>query len=493
MMNSVRPNKACLSCILLLFGSQVYPQTARDYFSTFQNQARQEYNNFRLRANLEYIDFLREAWVEYQKMPALHAPKLDPHVPPIVLPEEELIKPLRNERIPFEEIFKPDSNPTTQPEPIVQIPESPNLEERGFEFVFMGTKEIVRIGNDHRIYLADCDENCVANAWVAMCHERYNNVIRDCLIIRQKRSLCDWAYYKMLVYLGEAFYGKNTNESVLLTAFIYSQSGYSMRLANTGGRLEMLFASRHLIYSLPFFEIDSVRFYSTIANDAESYIMPLGFSCEKPMSLLLNHSPQFTLLETPLRILQSERYPDIQVSTTTNKNLIDFFSTYPDSQIEDNLMTRWAIYAETPLSQAMKQNLYPQMKNMLQGYSQLEAANRLLNWVQTAFVYNYDDKVWGNDRVFFAEETLFYPYCDCEDRSILFSRLVRDILGLNVVLVYYPGHLATAVAFSEFVQGDFLMVDGVRYTIADPTYINAPVGLSMPDVNNQTAKVILLR
>lgn len=95
--------------------------------------------------------------------------------------------------------------------------------------------------------------------------------------------------------------------------------------------------------------------------------------------------------------------------------------------------------------------------------------------------------------MFFAEETLFYPYCDCEDRSILFSRLVRDILGLNVVLVYYPGHLATAVAFSEFVQGDFLMVDGVRYTIADPTYINAPVGLSMPDVNNQTAKVILLR
>jgi hypothetical protein len=107
-------------------------------------------------------------------------------------------------------------------------------------------------------------------------------------------------------------------------------------------------------------------------------------------------------------------------------------------------------------------------------------------------VYEYDDKVWGGDRAFFAEETLYFPYADCEDRSVLFSRLVRDLVGLNVVLLYYPGHLATAVAFSEEVYGDYLVYDNQRYIVCDPTYIGAPVGRTMPNMNNQEAQIIVL-
>ena len=95
--------------------------------------------------------------------------------------------------------------------------------------------------------------------------------------------------------------------------------------------------------------------------------------------------------------------------------------------------------------------------------------------------------------LFFAEESLFYPYCDCEDRSILFSRLVRDLLGLKVLLVYYPGHLATAVHFTESVTGDYISLDNQKYVVCDPTYIGAPVGATMPDMDNESAKVILLK
>ena len=132
------------------------------------------------------------------------------------------------------------------------------------------------------------------------------------------------------------------------------------------------------------------------------------------------------------------------------------------------------------------------MREKIAGLSEKDAVERLLNWVQTAFKYEYDEKVWGHDRVFFAEETLYYPYCDCEDRSILLSRLVRDLLGLKVILVYYPGHLAMAVGFTEDVAGDYIIQGGKRYVVCDPTYINAPVGMTMPDMNNQTARIILL-
>ena len=118
---------------------------------------------------------------------------------------------------------------------------------------------------------------------------------------------------------------------------------------------------------------------------------------------------------------------------------------------------------------------------------------RLLNFVQTAFVYEYDNKVWGGDRAFFAEETLYYPYADCEDRAIFLSRLVRDLLRLDVILVFYPGHLAMAVCFTQNVAGDYIMLNGKKYIICDPTYIGAPVGLTMPDMDNATAQVILLQ
>ena len=155
-------------------------------------------------------------------------------------------------------------------------------------------------------------------------------------------------------------------------------------------------------------------------------------------------------------------------------------------------MTRWAMYANTPLCKEVQDELYPQLKRALSGISQLMAVEKLLNWVQTAFVYELDDKVWGGDRALFADETLYYPYCDCEDRSILFTRLVRDLLGLKCILIYYPGHVATAVNFSEQTGGDYILTGGRRFVVCDPTYIGAPVGRTMPKMDNSKAKVILL-
>ena len=151
------------------------------------------------------------------------------------------------------------------------------------------------------------------------------------------------------------------------------------------------------------------------------------------------------------------------------------------------------MYANTPMEKDITERLYPAMKEKLKGLGQLDAVNKILNWVQTAFIYEYDNKVWGGDRAFFSEESLYYPYCDCEDRSILFTRLVRDLLGLKCVLVYYPNHLASAVCFTENIKGDYITLDGNRYTVCDPTYIGAPVGLTMPDMDNKTASVILLK
>jgi hypothetical protein len=49
------------------------------------------------------------------------------------------------------------------------------------------------------------------------------------------------------------------------------------------------------------------------------------------------------------------------------------------------------------------------------------------------------------------------------------------------------------VGFNEPVEGDFLMLDGRKFIVCDPTYIGAKVGDTMPIVSNDQATVILLQ
>ena len=229
------------------------------------------------------------------------------------------------------------------------------------------------------------------------------------------------------------------------------------------------------------------------SEDDDMMIMTVEFPAPThPMRISLEQENMFAENISQTRTLASQRYPEMKTAVSSNLNLISFFDEYPLAFVNNDLRTRWRFYANVPISAHVRKSVYPEFRRLLTGLDELSAVNVLLNFVQTAFVYEYDDKVWGTDRSFFADESLYYPYCDCEDRSVLFSRLVRDLLGLDVVLIYYPGHLATAVKFSSEVSGDYITYDGARYTICDPTYINAPVGMTMPDMDNATAFVVVL-
>lgn len=462
----------------------------RKTYDDFKKQALQKYNDFRTQANEQYAVFLKQAWEQYNALPAIPKPK-DETVPPVTIPEEDKDKTIESNPIPIKEVVVPPT-PDPQPTPIAPIKENSQPQERTIDFVYCGTQCRIRLIKNLNLTLQNCSNEQLSNVWTQLSAEGVlNNTIRDCLAIRVGRNLCDWAYLNLLSSFSKAVYG-NSNEATMLTSYIYAQSGYKMRLGRNEQNIYLLYASEHGIYDIAYFDIDGLKFYPFECNKDQLEICDASLPKEKPLSLYIPQSQQFEYKASKLRTLTSKRYPDVQIHVQVNENMIDFYNTYPTSEINNNFMTRWAMYANTPLDEHVKAILYSALKNKIKGLSQLEAVNKLLNWVQTAFVYEYDDKVWGQDRAFFAEETLYYPYCDCEDRSILFSRLTRDLLGLETILVFYPGHLASAVCFTENVSGDYISLNGKRYVITDPTYIGAPVGRTMPDMDNSQAHVILL-
>lgn len=461
-------------------------------YNSFKESENKKFNDFRRKVNSEYSRMVKESWEQLEALKGLPAPKDDKPVPPVVYPEEDKNKPIKDDTKPIVEVV-PVAPPAPKPEPVVPIKEKPIPTQSYFYFEYLGSKLKVRLDKDMKFRINDCSENSIAKVWDMLSKDEYLPLISDCLEIRDKYNYSDWAYLMMLKCLSVAFFNQQYNESTILMAYIYCQSGYKMRLATAEGKLFMLYSSEHKIYDLPYWNVDNEMYYPFECKLSKLSICRAKFPQESPMSLFIRGIQHFGERYSQYRKLESKRYPTVKANVRTNSNLIEFYNTYPTSYVNDDFGTRWAMYANTPLEEETKRTLYPSLKTAINGLSQKESVERILNFVQTAFEYEYDDKVWGQDRAFFAEESLFYPYCDCEDRSILFSRLVRDLVGLNVVLIYYPGHLATAVQFTESVVGDNVVLNGAKYVICDPTYIGAPVGLTMPKMDNASAKVIMLQ
>lgn len=466
--------------------------TIHDAYNDFKQKAKSDYEDFRKKANQEYADWMRKAWDWHDKIAPMPRPK-DEMLPPVIYnkeKEKEESKPL-----PYDNVV-PTPEPSPQPKPVAPIKENEG-DYKVIHFQFFGTDGQVRFPNDYAFQLKGKDEGAFAKGWEELSSDKFDNLIRDCLVLRMEHKLCDWAYLKMLGFMSETICGGWNNEARMIQGFVLCQSGYKIRFGITKDKeLRLLFKSEHQVFDLDGFKMQDGLFYliEPVADDGLG-ICDISFPDEKPLSLWINQEQLLSENLSEERLLiQGDGERTIRVKT--NKNLISFCNSYPTSMIGEDIVSRWAMYANTPMSNRQKAKLYPQLKEAMKKYDitdDLNAASWLLYWVQTAFVYEYDDKVWGRDRAFFAEETLYYPYCDCEDRSILFSRLVRDLLGLDVILVFYPGHLATAVAFKESVEGDYINLNGKRYTICDPTYIGAPVGETMPEMDNKTAKVICVK
>lgn len=428
----------------------------------------------------EFADILNNAWRELELSTGITAdPEPKPRDIPTARPEERPELPEPVDAVPVEE-------PETVPEPEVT---AETLSQYGVPVEFYRTLFPVRGIDSLDAKLSGAvSEQTISTYWEALSASAYEDCITQLLEVRRLLALNDWGYCMLLDHVAGTVTGSGSSEHPLLIWFLLVKSGFDARAGFAGTEVYVLLPARTTVYNIPYYEFDGIRYYLTSLGNVTPEVKSL-YTYEgsyqdtaQPVDYAFPATPDIskTFYEKPVSFSYDGTRHDLTVQV--NRNLIDFLDTYPQTSLE--------VYFAASITSETARSLAESLEPLVDGRSELDAVNLLLRFIQTGFPYKTDGDQFGREKFMFPEQTLFYPYSDCEDRSFLFAYLVTTLLDLDVVGLDYPGHVATAVRFTDPVDGTGFSHNGGRYVICDPTYINANAGECMPDYREVSPGIV---
>jgi hypothetical protein len=333
----------------------------------------------------------------------------------------------------------------------------------------------------------------ISKAWDNLSGWNYKYILERLDQERKTHKLNDWGFVKLVYEAARSLIQNSKNESITLTWFLLTKAGYEVKVAYNEKSVHLLFPSAHRLYSVPYFTMnnDERRFYEppldrTGAPEMRVFTYDGKYpGSDKQLQFTVSALPELTGGKMSKELSFQYNDSTFHINTQYSKDAVQYFEYYPQTEYE--------IYFAAPLSQEATNSLLPQLINIVKGKSEVEAVNILLRFVQTAFQYKVDAEQFGREKPFFPDEILYYPYSNCKDRAIFFATLIRTILRYDVVGLYYPDHVATAVRFQGDIAGDAVFIQGRKFIICDPTYVNANIGMCMPQFKNVTPTVIKIR
>ncbi len=325
-------------------------------------------------------------------------------------------------------------------------------------------------------------------SWKKLSNSTADRQILDLLKYSYYLGLNDWGYCLLINEVSKHLYPRDINAQTLFNLYALAQAGYHARIGQHNNRIYLMVPTKERVYGYTFLKKGNTKYYvmdlnGTIPQLNKAFVLDLTFPFTDDI-ISFSTSSRLKLGNDILNKQYNFYYggKKYQVHATIDRQLVKFYNTYP--------FTDWHIQLSAPMSPYVHQTLIKELKQLVAGRSEADAANMILRFVQQAFPYKTDTEQFGSENYLFAEEMLYYPYSDCEDRSALYAYLVKNILGLEVVGLLFPGHAAVAVKFRRAVDGAYVSYQGKQYTICDPTYVNADIGNYAPQVNGKDVRII---
>ncbi len=297
----------------------------------------------------------------------------------------------------------------------------------------------------------------------------YQPLLQDLEYYKNKLSLNDWLFYK-LVYSAatDILKSKSDLERELLCWFILSEFGYDTRLTYLQDGIFVYVYSKDILFEIPLIK-DQGRTFANLTSfrkgnkSIKQELFLLQFRPEnqgRPFTFYLHQHPNLPLNVIKKEIAFSYQGVHYTFPVSINQTIVEIMKDYPyfsESQ-----------YLKVPLSSTSFNSLIPLLKKAIKGKSPSDAVQLLAAFTRSSFEYKEDKSFFGKSKPMIADEVLYYPYSDCEDRSALFYQLIKILLDLPMVAIAYDDHLTIGVA-SQALKGDAVWFKGKPYYVCDPT------------------------
>lgn len=515
--------KRILPIVLMMVAIALQAQNIGERFEQFDSLQNRKFDAFTDSINKEYIEFMRQPWQSAELQPAVKKPKKDTPIEEMVYnPETDTLQngnastPLQvSEVVDLSAADSADiSQDTTTVAPAVGevgviISGMENQVERNarasvaedaapfsseiymenkkkrLNVPFMGRTLYLNNALLNKCYLRKVDENGVADAYEMLMRRKPEKLLKECIQLRDELKLNDWGMYLLLKEVSNACC-RTPNESVVMQYFLLTQLGYRTKVGRKKDSDDLLLclAVENGLYGYPSFTLKGIKYYCV--NSPE----PCSFSlCARDKDApQVKQNVSMTPAVAPyfwgeqVATLHQDKDTRIKVEVDVPQVLVDFYNQFPQCDYD--------VYIHAAVNAQVSEELLAPLRKQVAGKTEYEAVAFLLKFLHTAFEYGTDEDQFGYSKPCFLEEILYYPQSDCEDRALMFSYLVKHLLGLEVVYLDYEGHVSTAVHFaSTDVNGDHFLIEGKKFVVCDPSYRGAPVGRTQTKFRNEQAKI----
>ncbi len=458
---------------VLLFLSLLFSLLQAQTYEAYLRSQEEAFSSFKEERDREFSLYLDQEWKAYQEDQGMKGydeqkpkrlPQAKEHIANV--PEKKiLIAPVRLEE-------KKESTPYIQITPSASLPGLKTLYTRffGVELTLHYEKALQDSAQK------EVTKEMITKAWEKLASSEYETTISELKEISQKLLLNDWATYLLVMQVSQRIYS-DKNQAKLFGWFALLKLGYDARIAYQPHRVVLLITVKKELYNTAYYALDGRRYYA-IDYYAKGKLGPIKTydaaytDTQRSVDFAVGLLPLFAQEKITKRLHFRLNNKDQHIDLSYNKHLMNFFQSYPQVAYSDYFFS-----AESAL---LHNSLKASFEPLLRVKSQSEALDIILSFVQHAFAYRVDREQFDREKVMFPSETIFYAYSDCEDRAILFAYMVKTLLAMEVVGLKYSEHMATAVRIDEKVEGEYVSYNKKAYIVADPTYRNAGVGLSMP-------------
>ena len=458
-----------LSVPQVLFAAQSEFEAYRQQQMQGVQQAKTEFREYKEQQDREFAGFLKSQWSQFETFQGVvrikePEPKVAPVAPLVAGAKPLVVAPIAAPVVP----------PPPQPKPVPVAADQ-------MELVFYGNPVRFSFDPQWQSYrlTGGATPEAFSDFWGLMSGSKYESAIQSINSARRELKLDDWGYLTLWRSVAQALQPGRKSEQNLLLWYFLVKSGYDVRLGYYGSDVHLFEAIKQQVYSTKYTKVLDQKYYAALAEDHGNGIRAFySYNAKYPTKLnaldIQNAATGFTKAVPAQRTLGFDyKGKPIKFTVTYDRRLVEYMGTFPQTEFE--------LYFDTDGSSLLRGALLSELKKYTATMGEEEAVNFLLAFVQKAFAYKTDAEQFGYEKYFFVEENMYFPFNDCKKRSVLFAWLVRELVGIKVVGVLYPGHMTTAVQLKQM-NANYFTVDyqGKRFVIADPTYIGASVGMAMP-------------